>query len=379
MQEAISKQTDIKMTVRKIRRVINLIRGKKVVDAQRMLKFMPYFAARIVEKNLNAAVSNAAEKFGATPDVLKISEVYADEAATYRRVRPRAQGRMYKRLKRTSHLTVKVAKDQEKNMGQKTHPTGFRVGIIEPWVSTWFARKGQYALNIAQDAVIRKFIKKKLYTAGVSRINIARKANNVNITVVTAKTGIVVGRGGQGIDELRLAVQKLIKSNMVTIDVVEVARIDVDAQLVAENIALQLEKRIAFRRAMKQAMQRTMRAGVQGIKVMVSGRLGGAEIARSEWAKEGRIPLQTLRADVQYGFAEADTIMGKIGVKVWVFKGDLLPGEKADQNIKAKKPQAKEGARPQRRSRRNEQNAPAVEAEQAQISKTQEKYKNVNA
>ena len=237
-------------------------------------------------------------------------------------------------------------------MGQKTHPTGFRVGIIEPWVSTWFAKKGQYALNIAQDAVIRKFIKKKLYTAGVSRINIARKANNVNITVVTAKPGIVVGRGGQGIDELRIAVQKLIKTNTVTIDVVEVARIDVDAQLVAENIALQLEKRIAFRRAMKQAMQRTMRAGVQGIKVMVSGRLGGAEIARSEWAKEGRIPLQTLRADVHYGFAEADTVMGKIGVKVWIFKGDLMPGEKADQNIKTKnsKPNnIKEGSRPRRR------------------------------
>ena len=222
-------------------------------------------------------------------------------------------------------------------MGQKTHPTGFRVGIIEPWVSTWFAKKGQYALNIAQDAVIRKFIKKKLYTAGVSRINIARKANNVNITVVTAKPGIVVGRGGQGIDELRIAVQKLIKTNTVTIDVVEVARIDVDAQLVAENIALQLEKRIAFRRAMKQAMQRTMRAGVQG--------------------KEGRIPLQTLRADVQYGFAEADTVMGKIGVKVWVCKGELLPGEKADQNIKIKKPASKENTRFQRRPKRSEQQA----------------------
>ncbi len=222
-------------------------------------------------------------------------------------------------------------------MGQKTHPTGFRVGIIEPWVSTWFANKKQYAQNIAQDAQIRKFIKKKLYTAGVSRINIARKAQNVGITVVTAKPGIVVGRGGQGIDDLRTAVSNLIKNTNVTIDVVEVARIDADAQLVAENIALQLEKRIAFRRAMKQSMQRTMRSGVQGIKVMVSGRLGGAEIARSEWAKEGRIPLQTLRADVQYGFAEADTVMGKIGVKVWVFKGDLMPGEKADQNVKSKK------------------------------------------
>ena len=222
-------------------------------------------------------------------------------------------------------------------MGQKTHPTGFRIGIIEPWVSTWFAKRKQYPANIAEDAKIRRFVKKKLYTAGVSRINIQRKGEAVNITVVTAKPGIVVGRGGQGIDELRAAVQKLLNNVNVSIDVVEVARIDADAQLVAENIALQLEKRIAFRRAMKQAMQRTMRSGVQGIKVMVSGRLGGAEIARSEWAKEGRIPLQTLRADVQYGFAEADTVMGKIGVKVWVFKSDLMPGEKADQNIITKK------------------------------------------
>ena len=250
-------------------------------------------------------------------------------------------------------------------MGQKTHPTGFRIGIIEPWISQWYAKRNKYGEFIAEDAKIRKFIKKKLYTAGVSRIIIARKAQNVNITVVTAKPGIVVGRGGQGIDELRLAVQKLIKNNQVSIDIVEVARIDVDAQLVAESIALQLEKRIAFRRAMKQAMQRTMRAGVQGIKVMVSGRLGGAEIARSEWAKEGRIPLQTLRADVQYGFAEADTIMGKIGVKVWVFKGDLMPGEKADQNIKAKKPSAiKEGGRASRRKNVEEAPEETVETQE---------------
>lgn len=221
-------------------------------------------------------------------------------------------------------------------MGQKTHPTGFRVGVIKPWVSTWYAKVRDYAEFVAEDAKIRKFVKKKLYTAGVSRILIARKAQNTTITVVTAKPGIVVGRGGQGIEDLKSEVSKYL-GKPVIINVVEVARIDADAQLVAESIALQLEKRIAFRRAMKQSMQRTMRAGVQGIKVMVSGRLGGAEIARSEWAKEGRIPLQTLRADVDYGFAEADTIMGKIGVKVWVFKGNLMPNEQADLNIKAAK------------------------------------------
>lgn len=224
-------------------------------------------------------------------------------------------------------------------MGQKTHPTGFRVGIIQPWVSTWFAKFGEYAEFVAEDAKIRKYVKKRLYTAGVSKILIARKSQNTTITVVTAKPGIVVGRGGQGIEDLKKDVSKYL-NRPVIINVVEVARIDADAQLVAESIALQLEKRIAFRRAMKQSMQRTMRAGVQGIKVMVSGRLGGAEIARSEWAKEGRIPLQTLRADVDYGFAEADTIMGKIGVKVWVFKGNLMPNEQADMNIKSVKKSA---------------------------------------
>lgn len=239
-------------------------------------------------------------------------------------------------------------------MGQKTHPTGFRVGIIQPWISTWYAKVRDYAEFVAEDAKIRKFVKKKLYTAGVSKILIARKAQSTTITVVTAKPGIVVGRGGQGIEDLKKDVSNYIKKQVI-INVVEVAKIDADAQLVAESIALQLEKRIAFRRAMKQAMQRTMRAGVQGIKVMVSGRLGGAEIARSEWAKEGRIPLQTLRADVDYGFAEADTIMGKIGVKVWVFKGNLMPNEQADMNIKAAKKSINSDEKPMigaRRSRR---------------------------
>lgn len=239
-------------------------------------------------------------------------------------------------------------------MGQKTHPTGFRVGIIQPWVSTWFAKFKEYPEFVAEDAKIRKFIKKKLYTAGISRILIARKAQSTTVTVVTAKPGIVVGRGGQGIEELKKEVSKSLNKPVI-INVVEVARVDADAQLVAESIAVQLEKRISFRRAMKQSMQRTMRAGAQGIKVMVSGRLGGAEIARSEWAKEGRIPLQTLRADVDYGVIEADTIMGKIGVKVWIFKGILMPGEKADMNIKSgnSKPsrsEDKSGRRPRRKA-----------------------------
>lgn len=221
-------------------------------------------------------------------------------------------------------------------MGQKTHPTGFRVGIIKPWLSGWFANKKEYPLNLAEDAKIRKFLKKKLYHAGISRILIDRKAQDATISIVAAKPGIVVGRGGQGIEDLRKEVSAKF-NRKVQIDVLEVDKVDADAQLVSESIAQQLEKRVVFRRAMKQAIQRSMRAGVLGIKVAVSGRLGGAEIARTEWSKEGRIPLQTLRADVDYGFAEADTMMGIIGVKVWIFKGEILPGEKVDQNIKSKK------------------------------------------
>lgn len=227
-------------------------------------------------------------------------------------------------------------------MGQKVHPTGFRIGVIKPWLSNWYARKKGYVELLDEDTKIRKYIKKKYKNAGVSRIIIDRKAQIVIISVVTAKPGFIVGRGGQGIESLRKELGKFTKKR-VQLNILEVARVDVDAQLISEYIAQELEKRVAFRRAMKQAIQRAMRSGAQGIKVSVSGRLGGVEIARTEWAKEGRIPLHTLRADIDYGFAEADTMMGIIGVKVWIFKGEILPGEKMDQNIKFKTAPAEAG------------------------------------
>lgn len=227
-------------------------------------------------------------------------------------------------------------------MGQKTHPTGFRLGVIKPWLSSWFANKKEYPANLAEDAKIRKYLKKKLYHAGISRILIDRKGQDATISIIAAKPGIVVGRGGQGIEDLRKDLSARY-NRKVQIDILEVDKVDADAQLVSESIAQQLEKRVVFRRAMKQAIQRSMRAGVVGIKVAVSGRLGGAEIARTEWSKEGRIPLQTLRADVDYGVAQADTMMGIIGVKVWIFKGEILPGEKVDQNVKSKKSGGFEG------------------------------------
>ncbi|MBE5899014.1 MAG: 30S ribosomal protein S3 [Lachnospiraceae bacterium] len=209
-------------------------------------------------------------------------------------------------------------------MGQKVNPHGLRVGIIKDWDSKWYAEKGEFADNLVEDNNIRKFLKKKLYIAGVSKINIERYSDRVKVIVYTAKPGIVIGKGGAEIEKVKSELQKLTDKKLV-VDIKEVKRPDKDAQLVAENIAAQLENRVSFRRAMKSCMSRAMKAGVQGIKTSVSGRLGGADMARTEFYNEGTIPLQTLRADIDYGFAEADTTYGKVGVKVWIYKGEVLP------------------------------------------------------
>lgn len=209
-------------------------------------------------------------------------------------------------------------------MGQKVSPHGLRVGIIKDWDSKWYAQKKDFADYLVEDDKIRKFLKKKLYLAGVSRIAIERSAkNNVKVSINTAKPGMVIGRSGAGIDEIKADIQKLTgKETLININ--EVRRPELDAQLVAESISQALEKRVSFRRAMKQAIGRTMKAGAKGIKVLVSGRLGGAEIARSEKYSEGNVPLHTLRADIDYGFWEANTTYGKIGVKVWINHGEIL-------------------------------------------------------
>ena len=217
-------------------------------------------------------------------------------------------------------------------MGQKVNPHGLRVGIIKDWESTWFAKdKKEFADYLVEDYNIRKFLKKKLYNAGISDIKIERAADKVRINLFTAKVGVVVGKGGAGINELTRQVEKMI-GKKTNIQVTQIDRPDKDAQLVAENIAQQLENRVAFRRAMKSCMRRTMKNGAKGIKTSVSGRLGGADMARTEFYSEGNIPLQTLRADIDYGFAEADTTYGKVGVKVWIYKGEILPRKK--QNAK---------------------------------------------
>ena len=212
-------------------------------------------------------------------------------------------------------------------MGQKMHPHGLRVGIIKDWDSKWYADKKHYSEYLIEDHKIREYVKKKLFVAGISKVEIERTAKFVKVNVYTAKPGLVIGKGGNLAEILKDELKKMIGKE-VNLNIVEVKSPDLDAVLVAENICSQLERRISFRRAMKQCMQKTMKAGALGIKTAVSGRLGGADMARTEFYKEGTIPLQTLRADIYYGFSEADTTYGKIGVKVWIYKGEVLPTKK---------------------------------------------------
>ncbi len=214
-------------------------------------------------------------------------------------------------------------------MGQKVHPIGFRVGILEGWESKWFAEK-EYATLLHDDIRIRQFIKKRLYHAGISKIEVERAANKAKVNIYTARPGIVIGKKGVEIEKLKADLARQ-TDREVYLNIHEVRRPDLDAQLVSENVALQLERRVAFRRAMKESVARATRMGAQGVKVRCSGRLGGAEIARTEWYREGRVPLHTLRADISYGVAESRTTYGVIGVKVWIFRGEVLTKEEEQQ------------------------------------------------
>lgn len=212
-------------------------------------------------------------------------------------------------------------------MGQKVHPEGLRLGIIRDWNARWYAER-DFAKLLHEDLALRRFLKNRLYAAGVSDIEIERAANRLKITIHAARPGLIIGRGGAEVESLRQELERR-TGRQVSLNIVEIKRPELDAQLVAEGVAAQLEKRVSFRRAMKQAVARAMRMGAQGIKIACSGRLAGAEMARSEWYSEGKVPLQTLRADIDYGFAEAKTTYGKIGVKAWIYKGDVLPEAKA--------------------------------------------------
>jgi small subunit ribosomal protein S3 len=211
-------------------------------------------------------------------------------------------------------------------VGQKVHPKGFRLGIIRTWDSNWYADK-DYSELLHEDYRVRKLVMERFFTAGISKVEIQRTGNRVRVTIHTAKPGIVIGRGGSEVEKLKIELSVMTAKN-ININIQEIKRPELDAQIVAENVAQQLEKRISFRRAMKQTVQRTMRVGALGMKIAISGRLGGAEIARTEWYAEGKVPLHTLRADIDYGFAEANTTYGKIGIKVWINRGEIAPEAK---------------------------------------------------
>lgn len=235
-------------------------------------------------------------------------------------------------------------------MGQKIHPTGFRLGITQEHRSRWFADSNRYPELLKEDYKIREYVTKNLSSAGISEVRVERKADQIDLEVRTARPGVVVGRGGAGIESLRVGLQKELGSSdrQIRINVVEVARVDADAALIADYVAQQLERRVSFRRVVRQAIQRAQRAGVQGIKIQVGGRLNGAEIARTEATREGKVPLHTLRADIDYSYRTAQTIYGVLGIKVWVFKGEIIPGQEEAPSTAA-------NTQPRRRQQRRRQ------------------------
>ena len=233
-------------------------------------------------------------------------------------------------------------------MGQKIHPTGFRLGITQEHRSRWYADPKNYPDLLEEDHKIRQYVKKTLANAGISQIRIERKAEQIDLEVNTARPGVVVGRGGAGIDSLRVGLQKLLGSNrQIRINVVEVTKVDTDAMLIGEYIAQQLEKRVSFRRVVRQAITRAQKAGVEGIKVQVSGRVNGAEIARTEVTREGSVPLHTLRADIDYAYCTAKTIYGILGIKIWIFKGEIIPGQEEIASAQERQPKRRQQKRRQ--------------------------------
>ena len=296
-------------------------------------------------KVVASAAANAENNLDLDRDTLVVATAFADEGPTLKRIRPRAQGRAYRIRKRTSHITVEVESQPRRPaaaqagagatqregegplMGQKINPHGFRLGITTDWKSRWYADK-QYAEYVKEDVEIRKMLSKGMERAGISKVEIERTRDRVRVDIHTARPGIVIGRRGAEADRIRGQLEKL-TGKQVQLNILEVKNAESDAQLVAQGVAEQLSNRVAFRRAMRKAIQSAMRSPqVKGIRVQCSGRLGGAEMSRSEFYREGRVPLHTLRADIDYGLFEARTTFGRIGVKVWIYKGDVVGGRR---------------------------------------------------
>ena len=374
----------VRTSAQKAGLVLALIRGKDVNQALATLKFTRKSIAEDISKVLRSAIANATNKEGFSGDVDKlfVSACYANQGPSAKRVRPAPMGRAFRVLKRTAHLTVHVSERPEKVVavgttpgaeaprpeararnevgddaveksccsagegvivGQKVHPVGFRLGFNKTWRSRWFADR-DYAKLLHEDLALRSTLKKRFAHAGVSKIETERAVNRLKIDIYTSRPGIIIGRKGTEVDKLKQEIQKK-TSREVFINIQEIQKPELDAQLISESVAMQLEKRVAFRRAMRKAVESALRFGARGIKVRVSGRLNGAEIARSEWYLHGQLPLQTLRADIDYGFAEANTTYGQIGIKVWLYKGErLVPQRGREEEYRERAPRRPAGA-----------------------------------
>ncbi len=327
----------IRSSPQKTRLVVDLIRGRSANEARMILRQTNKRMAPTVLKVLDSAIANAENRNNDVDvDELVVSEAYVNEGPRQKRIRPAPMGRAYRYQRRTSHIAVVVsdkkeepaqARQGERIVGQKVHPYGFRLGVTKTWRSRWFA-KADYAKLLREDLELKGALRERLKSAGVSSIEVDRPGNKLRVTIRTSRPGIIIGRKGAEIEKLKGDLAKKTKRE-VFIDIQEVHKPELDAQLVAESIALQLEKRVAFRRAMRKAVDSALRFGCKGIKVRVSGRLNGAEIARSEWYLQGQLPLHTLRADLDYGFAQAYTTYGVIGIKCWTYKGEILDSGRA--------------------------------------------------
>ena len=314
---------DVRVTPRKARLVIDLVRGKDVNVALGILANVNKAASPIVAKVIKSAAANAINNFNMEEDRLYVAEIYANDGLRMKRFLPRAKGSASGLVKRTSHITV---------VGQKVSPVGMRVGINRDWHSRWFANDKDFSRFLLEDVKVRKYVNKNLKSALISHVEIERrKADNgykTRVMIFAAHPAMLIGQEGATINRVKADLAKILKGSEVKVDAIEVKNPDLDATLLAQWIASELENRASFRTAQKKAIARARKAGAKGVKTMVSGRLGGADIARSESYNEGTIPLQTLRADIDYGFAEADTTYGKVGVKVYIYKGEVLPQKK---------------------------------------------------
>ena len=390
----------VRVTPMKARRVVDLIRYLPTDEALALLRFAPQSASEPVAKVVASAVANAEHNLRLDPAALVVSAAYVDEGPTLKRIRPRAQGRAFRINKRTSHITVEVsevatsaelaqksrkarrdtgqsgpadpaAEEQHEGrdplVGQKVNPHGFRLGITTDYKSRWYADK-LYKDYVKEDVAIRKLMSKGMERAGISKVEIERTRDRVRVDIHTARPGIVIGRRGAEADRIRGELEKL-TGKQVQLNILEVKNPESDAQLVAQGVAEQLSSRVSFRRAMRKAMQSAQRSPqVKGIRVQCSGRLGGTEMSRSEFYREGRVPLHTLRANIDYGIYEARTTFGRIGVKVWIYKGDVSGSraERAALEALAERQQRRERAqRPQRRSGSSGTTAGGTEAGRA--------------